>query len=308
MTTDEGALILDGKATARAVREEVRSGAQRLAARGVRPGLGVVLVGEDPASQIYVRNKDKAAREAGFEMATVRLPAHTSQAELQAQVEGLNADPSVHGILVQLPLPAGLDPAPVVDLIDPAKDVDGLTPANVAALVMGRPGRVPCTPAGCIELLDRYGIGLEGRRMTIVGRSMLVGKPLAHLALARNATVTLCHSRTADLAAHCRGADVLVAAVGVARLVRGDWVAPGATVLDVGMNRDQDGGQDRGQGGALCGDVDFEAVRPHAGAITPVPGGIGPMTIAMLLKNTLLAAAESAGVPTEELSAARADD
>jgi methylenetetrahydrofolate dehydrogenase (NADP+)/methenyltetrahydrofolate cyclohydrolase len=298
VSEERGARLLDGKATAAAVRADVAAAAARLAERGVRPGLTVVLVGEDPASQVYVRNKDRAANEAGFAAETLRLPAETSQADLEATVDRLNGDPGVHGILVQLPLPPGLDERPVVDRIDPAKDVDGLTPASVAALVMGRPGLAPCTPLGCLELLDRHGIPLEGRRMTIVGRSMLVGKPLFHLALARHATVTVCHSRTADLPAACRAADVLVAAVGVAKLVQGDWIAPGATVLDVGINRGPDG--------KLCGDVDFEAARRVAGAITPVPGGVGPMTIAMLLQNTLRAAARSAGVPPEELLAARA--
>jgi len=292
---DDGARILDGKATAVEVRADVRRGAELLAARGVRPGLAVVLVGEDPASRIYVRNKDAAAREAGFEARTLRLPAGTSQVELERVVRELGADASVHGILVQLPLPEGLDAGLVVERIPPAKDVDGLTAASVAALVMGRPGLVPCTPAGCIEMLGRHAIPLEGRHVVIVGRSMLVGKPLAHLCLARDATVTVCHSRTRDLAGHCRAADVLVAAVGRPRLVQGDWVRPGAVVLDVGINRTADG--------ELCGDVDFEAARRRASAITPVPGGIGPMTIAMLLRNTLVAAAR-AHAPELELASA----
>ena len=296
MSVEDTARILDGKATALAVRENVRLGALQLAERlGIRPGLTVVLVGDDPGSQIYVRNKDRAATQAGFQVETLRLPAETSQADLEAHVERLNADASVHGILVQLPLPEGLESAPVIDRISPAKDVDGLTSANVAALVTGQPGLVSCTPAGCIELLDRHDIPLKGKHMVIVGRSMLVGKPLFHLALARHATVTVCHSRTTDLAGQCRSADVLVAAVGVARLIQGDWVAPGATVLDVGINRGEDG--------KLVGDVDFEAARKRAGAITPVPGGIGPMTIAMLLRNTLIAAARSVGLELEELSA-----
>jgi len=296
MSVEDTARILDGKATALAVREDVRLGALKLAEKvSISPGLTVVLVGEDPASQVYVRNKDRAATRAGFQVETVRLPAETSQADLEAHVERLNADPSVHGILVQLPLPEGLDPDPVIDRISPGKDVDGLTSTNVAALVTGRPGLVSCTPAGCIELLDRHDIPLKGKHMVIVGRSMLVGKPLIHLALARHATVTVCHSRTTDLAEHCRRADVLVAAVGVARLIQGDWIAPGATVLDVGINRGEDG--------KLVGDVDFGAARKVAGAITPVPGGIGPMTIAMLLRNTLVAAARSAGLELEELSA-----
>jgi methylenetetrahydrofolate dehydrogenase (NADP+)/methenyltetrahydrofolate cyclohydrolase len=278
--------ILDGKAFAAEVRSEVAVGVERLRALGVAPSLAVVLVGEDPASQVYVRNKDRAAQQAGFEVQTSRLEASTDQARLEAEVDRLNADPSVHGILVQLPLPRGLDPERIVQRLDPRKDVDGLTPANVAALVTGADGLVPCTPAGCIELLDRAGITLEGKRVVILGRSMLVGKPLAMLALARNATVTVCHSRTRELAERCREAEVLVAAVGRPRLVQGDWIRPAAVVLDVGINRGEDG--------KLCGDVDFEAAARVAAAITPVPGGIGPMTIAMLLANTARAAARSA--------------
>lgn len=290
-------VLLDGKATAAAVREEVRAMTERLVARGgPQPGLTVVLVGDDAASQVYVRNKDRAATAAGFAVDTIRLPETTSQAELEATVEALNADDAVHGILVQLPLPKGkgFDADAVVERLSPAKDVDGLTPTSVAALVMGRPGLRPCTPAGCLELCDRYDIPLQGKRVVIVGRSMLVGKPLAHLALARHATVTVCHSRTADLRAQCLAADVLVAAVGVPRLVQGDWVPPGATVIDVGINRGEDG--------KLVGDVDFAAASKNAGAITPVPGGVGPMTIAMLLRNTLEAAARSHGVGLADLA------
>lgn len=291
------ARILDGKATAQAVREDVAARVTRLVEAGVQPGLTVVLVGEDPASQVYVRNKDRAATAAGFRVDTLRLPAETPQAELLAHVERLNADDAVHGILVQLPLPGGLDADEVVRALDPRKDVDGLHPENVAALVTGAEGLVPCTPAGCIEVLDRHDIPLEGRHVVVVGRSMLVGKPLAQLALARNATVTICHSRTTDLADHCRRADVLVAAVGRAKLVQGDWVREGATVLDVGINRGDDG--------KLVGDVDFDAARERAGWITPVPGGIGPMTIAMLLANTATAAARRAGVSESAEAAAR---
>ncbi len=289
--------ILDGKATAQAVREDVAARVARLVEAGVQPGLTVVLVGEDPASQVYVRNKDRAATAAGFRVDTLRLPADTPQADLLAHVERLNADDAVHGILVQLPLPGGLDADQVVRALDPRKDVDGLHPENVAALVTGSEGLVPCTPAGCIEVLDRHDIPLEGRHVVVVGRSMLVGKPLAQLALARNATVTICHSRTTDLADHCRRADVLVAAVGRAKLVQGDWVREGATVLDVGINRGDDG--------KLVGDVDLEAARERAAWITPVPGGIGPMTIAMLLANTATAAARQAGVSEGEEAAAR---
>jgi len=282
------ARIIDGKAIAAAVRAEVAARVAKLAAQGVVPGLSVVLVGEDPASQVYVRNKDKAAQEAGFNVRTVRLPATTSQAQLLGVVRELNDDRAVHGILVQLPLPRGLDANAVVRALDPAKDVDGLHPENVAALAVGAPKLVPCTPAGCIELLDRSKIALAGKRFVVIGRSQLVGRPLAALALARDATVTICHSKTGDLPAVCRGADILVAAVGKSEMVRADWVAPGATVLDVGINRGADG--------KLVGDVAFAEVAERAGAITPVPGGVGPMTIAMLLANTLQAAARRAGL------------
>ncbi len=298
--SNAAARILDGKAIARAVRDDVRQRAERLISAGIRPGLAVVLVGEDPASQVYVRNKDRAAKEAGFEVRTERLPATTSQQELHAVVDALNADDAVHGILVQLPLPAGLDSAPVVARLDPSKDVDGLTPTNVAALVTGSEGLVPCTPAGCIELLDRAGVELAGRRVVVVGRSMLVGKPFALLALARHATVTICHSRTRDLPAVCREGDVLVAAVGRQELVRGDWIRPGAAVLDVGINRREDG--------RLVGDVAFEEAREVAGVITPVPGGVGPMTIAMLIRNTALAAARRHGRSWSELAPAASSE
>ncbi|MCY2960153.1 MAG: bifunctional methylenetetrahydrofolate dehydrogenase/methenyltetrahydrofolate cyclohydrolase FolD [Planctomycetota bacterium] len=284
-----GARILDGKATAATVRAEVRERAQGLAGRGRAPGLTVILVGDDPASHVYVRNKDKAAHEAGFTVRTLRLPATASQRDVEALVEAQNGDPAVHGILVQLPLPKGLDAERVIARIDPSKDVDGLTAHNVAALTLGRPGMRPCTPLGCIELLDRHGLALEGREVVVLGRSMLVGKPLAALALERNATVTIAHSRTRDLGAVCARADILVAAVGSPRLVQGAWVKPGAVVLDVGINRLPDG--------TLAGDVDFEPARERAAWITPVPGGVGPMTIAMLLANTLRSA-ERAATPS----------
>ena len=286
--------ILDGKAAAASVRAEVAARVRALRARGVVPGLAVVLVGDDPASQVYVRNQDKAAADAGFEVRTLRRPASLTQAELVALIDGLNRDAAVHGILVQLPLPRGLDAASAIERLAPEKDVDGLTARNVAALWRGEPGLVPCTPAGCIELCDRNGIELEGKRAVVIGRSQLVGKPLAALLLARNATVTLAHSRSRDLPEIAREAEILVAAVGRAKLVRKGWVRPGATVLDVGINRLEDG--------RLCGDVDFHEVLPVAGAITPVPGGIGPMTIAMLLANTARAAARAAGVAHEELA------
>ena len=298
MTSHETQL-LDGKATAAAVRAEVRAATSQLAEHGVQPGLTVVLVGEDPASQVYVRNKDRAATEAGFQVDTVRLAATTTQDELHAVVDRLNADSAVHGILVQLPLPDGLDADAVVDRLDPAKDVDGLSPRSVAAWTLGRAGHRPCTPAGCLELMERYGLEVAGKHMVVIGRSMLVGKPIATLALAKNATVTICHSRTEDLAEHCRRADVLVAAVGRERMVKGDWIRPGAVVLDVGINRGADG--------KLCGDVDTEAAMGIASWITPVPGGIGPMTIAMLLRNTLCAAAATVGLDGERLLADAAE-
>jgi methylenetetrahydrofolate dehydrogenase (NADP+)/methenyltetrahydrofolate cyclohydrolase len=279
------AVRIDGKRIAADVRAEVKAGAEVLfAQRGVRPGLAVVLVGEDPASQVYVRNKDKAAQEAGFAVRTVKLPAEVPQKELERIVAELSADKSVHGILVQMPLPPGLDARAV---IDPVKDVDGLTTTNVAALVLGRPGHRPCTPQGCLVLLDRHDVPLEGRSVVVIGRSMLVGKPFALLALERHATVTVAHSRTRDLAAVVGRADVVVAATGRAGLVQGAWIRSGAVVLDVGINRLPDG--------RIVGDVEFEAASECAAAITPVPGGVGPMTIAMLLANTLEAARRISG-------------
>ena len=276
------ATLIDGRAIARAVREEVaREVAAFTAQTGIVPGLATVLVGDDPASAVYVANKRRACVEAGMRDLHRHLPADAPEAEVVALIEQLNADPAVSGILLQLPVPAPLDGARLTGLIDPDKDVDGLTPMSVGRLVRGTPGLRPCTPAGVIELLDRSGVALEGAEAVVVGRSDLVGKPLLHLLLARNATVTACHSRTRDLAAVARRADVLVAAVGVPRLIGADAVKPGATVIDVGINRTDDG---------LVGDVDFDAVRAVAGKITPVPGGVGPMTIAMLLRNTLEAA------------------
>lgn len=292
--------LLNGKAVAKAVRAEVRVAAGRLRAQGLAPGLRVVLVGEDPASEVYVKNKDRAATKAGFEVGTHRLPAETSQGDLLALVDQLNGDPAVHGILVQLPLPRGLDADEVVRRLDPAKDVDGLHPENVAALQTGQPGLVPCTPAGCIELLDRAEIPIEGRRAVVLGRSMLVGKPVAALLLARNATVTVAHSRTRDLPELCRQADILVAAVGRPEMVQGDWIRPGAAVLDVGINRLEDG--------RLVGDVDFQSALGRAGWLTPVPGGVGPMTIAMLLKNTAWAAALRQGWNQADLFASADSD
>lgn len=277
------ARIIDGKAVAGEVRERVRSEVAEYADAhdGRTPGLATVLVGDDPASEIYVRNKHKACEEAGMRSLHHGLPAETSEAQLLELIERLNEDPEVDGILVQLPLPEQIDPDAVLATLDPRKDVDGLTPTNAGLLASGAPGLVPCTPAGVMELLRHEGVELEGAEAVVVGRSNLVGRPVASLLLGANATVTTCHSRTRDLAAVCARGEVLVAAVGSPRLIGADAVKPGATVIDVGMNRTDDG---------LAGDVDFEAVKEVAAAITPVPGGVGPMTIAMLLVNTLAAA------------------
>jgi len=273
--------LLDGKKIASEIRENVARRAEELKARKVVPGLTVILVGEDPASKVYVGQKEKACREAGFKSDLLRLPETTTQEELLTVIGRLNADPSVHGILVQLPLPSRIDPEAVIAAIDPAKDVDGFHPVNVGHLVSGVPGMVPCTPLGIVRMLESYRIPLLGKHAVIVGRSSIVGKPMAHLLLARDCTVTVCHSRTPDLGYFTRQADVLVAAVGRPRLITADMVKPGAVVVDVGINRLE---------GGLVGDVDFEAVREVAGWITPVPGGVGPLTIAMLLENTLSAA------------------
>ena len=274
--------VIDGKAVAAAVRERVAGQVEELVREhGVRPGLATVLVGDDPASAIYVRNKRKASAEVGIESFHHEPSADVSETELASLLESLNADPRVHGILLQLPLPDHLDGNAMTLLIDPMKDVDGLHPVNAGLLVQGREGMVPCTPAGVIELLRAAGTELSGANAVVIGRSNLVGRPLVSLLLAENATVTTCHSRTRDLAAVCRGADVLVAAVGSPRLVSADMVREGATVIDVGTNRTDEG---------LVGDVDFESVRDRVRAITPVPGGVGPMTNAMLLVNTVKAA------------------
>jgi methylenetetrahydrofolate dehydrogenase (NADP+) / methenyltetrahydrofolate cyclohydrolase len=279
------AQILDGAAVARSVRERVAEGVRELAANGgPQPGLATVLVGTDPGSQIYVRRKNEQTAEAGMRSFHHELAATTPQAELDALIDGLNADPAVHGILVQSPLPDGLDEARAFARIDPAKDVDGFHPENVGQLVLNRPGLRSCTPAGVIELLDHYEIDLTGREVVVVGRSNIVGKPVALLALHRNATVTIVHSRTRDLPSVTRRAEVLIVAIGRARFVTAEMVSPGTVVIDVGINRTDDG---------MVGDVDFEPVSAIASAITPVPGGIGPMTIAMLLSNTLQAARAS---------------
>ena len=285
--------IIDGKAVAAQVRQRVAAEVEELASRhGLRPGLATVLVGDDPASEVYVRMKREDSAEVGIDSYHHEPGGEVSAEDLGALLASLNADERVHGILLQLPLPNQLDDAGMTALIDPAKDVDGLHPVNAGLLVQGREGLVPCTPAGVMELLRHAGVELEGARAVVLGRSQLVGKPLAALLLAANATVTQCHSRTRDLAAVCREADVLVAAVGSAGLVTADMVGEGAVVIDVGTNRTDEG---------LVGDVDFAAVSQKARAITPVPGGVGPMTRAMLLSNTVKAArrqleAEPAGV------------
>ena len=276
------AQLIDGKVVAKAVKEAVRSRVEALKARGIRPGLATVLVGDDPASHVYVRNKQRTCEELGMHSVGHELPATTSQADLLALIDRLNRDPAIHGILVQLPLPKPLRSEPILYAVSPDKDVDGLHPVNVGKLMMGEPRFVPCTPAGIMAMLDYYKLPIEGKTAVVVGRSNLVGKPAAMLLLHRHATVTICHSKTPDLAAVCRRADILVAAMGKARFIRGEMVKEGAVVIDVGINRQPDG--------KLVGDVDFEAVVAKASWITPVPGGVGPMTIAMLMQNTMLAA------------------
>jgi methylenetetrahydrofolate dehydrogenase (NADP+)/methenyltetrahydrofolate cyclohydrolase len=278
------ATIIDGKAVAASLRATV---ADRVAGLGFRPGLAVVLVGDDPASSVYVRTKDRAAQAAGIDARTIRLPATTSQATLLATIADLNRDATVDGILVQLPLPAGLSQQAVIEAIDPAKDVDGFHPINVGHLTDGRPTLAPCTPMGVMHLLRHTGTPLSGARAVVLGRSSIVGRPMASLLIAADATVTVAHSRTRDLAAECRRADILVAAVGRPQMVTGDWIKPGATVIDVGINRLADG--------RLVGDCDFATCSAVAGAITPVPGGVGPMTVACLLENTVTAAIRRRG-------------
>jgi len=295
------AKIIDGKAFAGTVRE--RAGAATAVLKdkhGLKPGLAVVLVGEDPASQVYVRNKAKQTVELGMTSVKHELPDDTPQADLIALVNSLNDDPTIHGILVQMPLPAHMDENEVVNTIDPDKDVDGLTAISAGRLVLGQDGLVPCTPSGMLLLCKDVLGDLTGLNALVIGRSILVGKPVAQLLLAENCTVTIAHSRTKDLPALCRQADILVAAVGRERMVKGDWIKPGATIMDVGINRIP--APERGEGKTrLVGDVDFDEAVNVAAAITPVPGGIGPMTIACLLRNTVIAACRQAGVdvPTE---------
>jgi methylenetetrahydrofolate dehydrogenase (NADP+)/methenyltetrahydrofolate cyclohydrolase len=276
------AQILDGKSLAAQVRAGVKQKVARLAQRGMRPGLAVILAGDDPASKVYVRNKVRACEETGVRSSLFEFPAAVTEAELLGRVSSLNRDSSVHGILVQLPLPRQVDALRVLDAVSPAKDVDGFHDSNLGALLAGKPGLVPCTPAGVMRLLDHAQVPLAGRRAVVIGRSNIVGKPLALLLLQRDATVTICHSRTREIESIAREADILVAAIGRPKLVGAEMVKPGACVIDVGVNRLPDG--------TLAGDVDFHAVQNVAGWITPVPGGVGPMTIAMLLENCLYAA------------------
>ena len=281
------AQIIDGKALAAQVRSEVTQRVAALKAQGVTPGLAVILVGENPASQVYVRNKVKACTDCGMHSVLEKYGADMTEAALLARVQALNADASIHGILVQLPLPSHIDAQKVIEAISPAKDVDGFHIASAGALMTGLPGFWPCTPYGCMKMLESIGCHLRGKHAVVIGRSNIVGKPMALMLLAQDATVTICHSRTPTLREHTLQADVIVAAVGRRGLLTADMVKPGAVVLDVGMNRNDEG--------KLCGDVDFDGVKEVAGFITPVPGGVGPMTIAMLLANTLQAAERTAG-------------
>ncbi len=281
------AKTLDGKALAARIKAELANEVGALRARGVEPGLAVVLVGDDPASQIYVRNKTTSCAQAGIRTFDHRLPPSTSQGELLALVAKLNADPAVDGILIQLPLPAGLEPRAIMEAVDPRKDVDGIHPDNLGHLVMGEPRFVACTPFGIMRLIEESGLALAGTNAVVVGRSNMVGKPMAALLTNANATVTLCHSKTRDLGAVVGQADLVVAAVGRREMIRGAWIKPGAVVIDVGINRQADG--------KLLGDVEFAPAAERASAITPVPGGVGPMTIAMLLVNTVTSARRRAG-------------
>ncbi len=294
------ATVIDGKAFAAKVREEVAAGVAALKqAHGITPGLAVVLVGEDPASQVYVRSKGKQTVECGMQSFEHKLPDTTPEADLLALIDQLNADPAVHGILVQLPLPGHVDEAKVINAIDPAKDVDGFHILNVGLLGTGQKAMVPCTPLGCLMMLREQLGSLSGKNAVVLGRSNIVGKPMAQLLLGDSCTVTIAHSRTQDLPALCRSADILVAAVGRPQMVPGDWIKPGATVIDVGINRIP--APEKGEGKTrLVGDVDYDSAAEVAGAITPVPGGVGPMTIACLLANTLTACCRANGLPEPE--------
>ena len=282
------AQLIDGNALSKQLRTEVAARAQALKAQGVTPGLAVVLVGDNPASQVYVRNKVKACEDSGLHSVLEKYTADMSEADLLARVEALNKDPAIHGILVQLPLPPHIDAQKVIEAISPAKDVDGFHIASAGALMTGMPGFWPCTPYGCMKMLESIGYALRGKHAVVIGRSNIVGKPMALMLLQKDATVTLCHSATTNLKALTLQADVIVAAVGKRNVVTADMVKPGAVVLDVGMNRNEEG--------KLCGDVDFAGVKEVAGYITPVPGGVGPMTITMLLVNTLEAAERASKV------------
>jgi methylenetetrahydrofolate dehydrogenase (NADP+)/methenyltetrahydrofolate cyclohydrolase len=284
--TNTTATLIDGNALSRQLRTEVTQRTAALRAKGITPGLAVVLVGDNQASQVYVRNKVKACADSGLHSLLEQYPATMTEAELLARVEVLNNDPSIHGILVQLPLPAHIDGHKVIEAISPAKDVDGFHVASAGALMVGQPGFWPCTPYGCMKMLESIGYDLRGKHAVVIGRSNIVGKPMALMLLAKNATVTVCHSATKDLKAMTLQADVIVAAVGKRNVLTADMVKPGAVVIDVGMNRNDEG--------KLCGDVDFAGVSQVAGHITPVPGGVGPMTITMLLVNTLEAAEREA--------------
>ena len=281
------AQLIDGNVLSKQLRAELAQRAAAVRARGIRPGLAVVLVGENPASQVYVRNKVRACEDNGLHSVLEKYPATLSEADLLARVDALNRDPAIHGILVQLPLPAHIDAHKVIEAISPAKDVDGFHVASAGALMVGQPGFWPCTPYGCMKMLESIGYDLRGKHALVIGRSNIVGKPMALMLLQKNATVTVCHSATKDLKAMTLQADVIVAAVGKRNVLTADMVKPGAVVIDVGMNRIPDGEPGEGK---LCGDVDFEGVKEVAGYITPVPGGVGPMTITMLLVNTLEAA------------------
>lgn len=280
------AQLIDGNALSRQLRTDVASRASALKARGVTPGLAVILVGEDPASAVYVRNKVKACAETGIHSVFEKYDATLSEADLLVRIEALNVDPSIHGILVQMPLPRHIHPQRVIETISTAKDVDGYSVQSAGDLMAGLPGFRPCTPYGCMKLIETTGIDLKGKHAVVIGRSNTVGKPMALLLLQANATVTICHSNTPDIGAFTRQADVVVAAVGRRNMLTADMVKPGAVVIDVGMNRDD--------AGKLCGDVDFEGVKTVAGHITPVPGGVGPMTITMLMVNTLTSAERAA--------------
>jgi methylenetetrahydrofolate dehydrogenase (NADP+) / methenyltetrahydrofolate cyclohydrolase len=279
--------LIDGNALARKIRAEVAGRTEALKARGIQPHLSIILVGEDPASQVYTKHKVNDSTETGLSATLERFPASMSEGELLARINALNADSKVHGILVQLPLPKHMDAQKVIETISPAKDVDGFHIASAGALMVGRPGFWPCTPYGCMKMLESIGYELRGKHAVVIGRSNIVGKPMAMMLLAQSATVTICHSATRDLKAHTLQADVVVAAVGKRNVLTADMVKPGAVVIDVGMNRNDEG--------KLCGDVDFDGVKQAAGWITPVPGGVGPMTRAMLLVNTIEAAERAVG-------------